>query len=333
MNRIGLILPYYGQLPDYFELWLKTAGYNEDLVDYLLFTDQDMSHYIVPKNVEVIDSQFKDVVEKVKTLLNFRFVLDKPYKLCDYRPLYGLIFDKYLKDYEFWGHCDPDMIWGRVSHFITNEILDNYDRIYRSGHLCIYRNIPSINNAIFIDDQEYKLMKKKFGITYRDIYKHKYCAHFDEGEYMPTIMSGNGISARFYASFDFADIFTNKKEFYAINPLTDKQVHFTYFTWTDGILFGIDPNGSKKEFDYIHVQKRKMIKKDKEYQDILIYPNGFMNIPTTILKEDKEKWDQPDPQWELRYQKYWKQLRYKHIIEGAVFIRIKNKLFGNRGKK
>jgi hypothetical protein len=33
-----------------------------------------------------------------------------PYKICDWKPFYGHIFREYLVAYDFWGHCDMDII-------------------------------------------------------------------------------------------------------------------------------------------------------------------------------------------------------------------------------
>ena len=45
--------------------------------------------------------------------------VNSPYKLCDYKPVYGLIFDEDLQDYDFWGHCDVDLIFGDIRKFIN----------------------------------------------------------------------------------------------------------------------------------------------------------------------------------------------------------------------
>lgn len=91
MNRIALIIPYFGTLPNYFSLWLKTAAYNKNF-DFLLFTDCNLAEYGVPYNVKCIQMTFDEVKQRVGNILNFKFVLHNPYKLCDYKPLYGLIF-------------------------------------------------------------------------------------------------------------------------------------------------------------------------------------------------------------------------------------------------
>ena len=81
--------------------------------------------------------------------------LSKPYKLCDYKPAYGFLFSEYLIGYKHWGHCDIDTILGDLDHYLTDEILDNYDKIFCLGHLILYKNTPDINN-VFMTDSHYK---------------------------------------------------------------------------------------------------------------------------------------------------------------------------------
>jgi hypothetical protein len=82
------------------------------------------------------------------------------YKLCDLKPAYGLIFEEYLKHYDFWGHCDLDIIWGRISHFISDDILDNFDVIttvesHTAGHFTLYKN-NGITIDLFRQTDDYK---------------------------------------------------------------------------------------------------------------------------------------------------------------------------------
>lgn len=147
-NKVAIIVPYFGRLTDYFELWLYSAGYNKEF-DWLLFTDdKSANQYKCPANIKIFFLKFDDIRDRVSTILNYEFVLHKPYKLCDYKPLYGQIFKQYIEDYTFWGHCDLDIIWGNLGKYITDDILEKHDRIYRSGHLCLYRNSEQMNNIV-----------------------------------------------------------------------------------------------------------------------------------------------------------------------------------------
>ena len=162
-HKVALILPYFGILPNYFPLWLKSAGVNRDFT-FMLFTDADLSGYNVPDNVKVIPMTLDGVKKLIAPHLDFEFSLETPYKLCDYKPLYGLIFQDWLKGYDFWGHVDPDIIWGKLDSFITDDLLDKYGRLYRRGHFTLYRNTPGVNS--------FALHKLPYwNISYRDIYR------------------------------------------------------------------------------------------------------------------------------------------------------------------
>ena len=172
-HSVALIMPYYGKFPNYFPLWLKTAGCNKKF-DFFVFTDIDCSCYEIPENIHVVSMTFEEIRLRANKHLDFECVLDIPYKLCDYKPLYGLIFQDYLQDYEFWGHVDPDVIWGDMSKFITPEILDKYDKIYKHGHLTIYRNTDKART--------FALNKLPCTIvSYRDFYRTNRACYYDEG--------------------------------------------------------------------------------------------------------------------------------------------------------
>ena len=50
--------------------------------------------------------------------------IQKPYKLCDFKPAYGKIFEDYLEAYDFWVHCDLDIRWGDIRKFIPEKVLE-----------------------------------------------------------------------------------------------------------------------------------------------------------------------------------------------------------------
>ena len=134
MNKhsVALILSYYGKFPNYFPLWLKSAGANPSFT-FMIFTDNDMSSYNIPSNVHVHSMTLEEIRARAARHLDFEPVLNVPYKLCDYKPMYGLIFEDYLCGYDFWGHVDPDIIWGDLGHFITDYLLSKYTRLFRRG--------------------------------------------------------------------------------------------------------------------------------------------------------------------------------------------------------
>lgn len=314
MNRVALVIPYFGKFPEYFPLWLKSASCN-DKIDFLIFTDDKISEYSVPKNVKVIDITFEEIKYRISNYLDFKFILNQPYKLCDYRPIYGLIFQDYLKNYQFWGYCDLDVIWGNLDNYITDELLDNYDRLYRRGHLCIYRNVDKINKAAIT-------MPEKGRISYRDVYKHKYGAHYDEGRLIETLITQVG--GMQWEEDNFADISYFHREFVLMKH--DKICEsVSAFRWNEGRLLGIGINGNlnlEKEYSYIHLQKRKMKYRSDLSNDFLITPEEF--LPYSANWRDMAPiWQKSDSNFEsrARYDNFRNQL--KNIREGALIFRIK----------
>ena len=171
-HSVALILPYFGKFPNYFPLWLKSAGANPSFT-FMIFTDEDMSGYSIPQNVKVHAMSLREIKERAAKYLDFEPVLETPYKLCDYKPLYGLIFEDYLEGFDFWGHVDPDVIWGDMRHFLTDELFDKYDRILRWGVIELYRNTDNIRTFALHE-------LPGWNISYRDIFNTQLSMHFDE---------------------------------------------------------------------------------------------------------------------------------------------------------
>lgn len=143
-NRVCIIVPHFGRFQNYFQLFLKTCSYNPNF-NWLIITD-DGTSFDYPSNVMCIQKDFKQFKEEISSKFNFPISLDRPYKLCDYRPLYGYMFAEYLEGFTHWGHCDTDVIMGNLGKFINDDLLDSYDKIFRLGHLSIYRNTSEINS-------------------------------------------------------------------------------------------------------------------------------------------------------------------------------------------
>lgn len=318
MNQIALVIPYFGKLPNYFALWLKTAGYNSG-IDYILFTDENLQNFAIPENVKCFHMTFDEVRKRVANILNFNFVLHSPYKLCDYKPLYGIIFTDYLKEYTFWGHCDPDVIWGNLSEYITEDILKNYDRIYQRGHLCIYRNTNFINTAAI-----QKL--ETSSVYYKDVYSHRYIAHYDEGTLLRSLIEKQG--GRQWNEDDFADISYFHKQFILVKQEKLCEA-VAAFHWKDGEITGLGIDGDldkAHKYSYVHLQKRKMnFQTERLGDDFLITPDGFIPY-TPDWKNFAAKWLQDDPKFEKQAIKNNRKNQIKNVREGALIFRWKHLL-------
>ena len=151
MNRIAIILPYFGKLPDYFGLFLNSCKENPT-IDWYLFTD-DRRTYAFPSNVYVEYMSFSDLKSFFQEKFDFDICLNTPYKLCDYKPAYGYIFSDLIKDYDFWGYCDLDLLWGNIRKFLPDGEIIKYDKVGHLGHLALYQNAQEVN-TIFMAEIE-----------------------------------------------------------------------------------------------------------------------------------------------------------------------------------
>jgi hypothetical protein len=105
-------------------------------------------------------------MQEIKTLasekLGFSVKIEFPYKFCDFKPAYGLIFSEFTKGFDFWAQSDLDVIYGDIRNFITDDLLNEYDFIsvrhdYTTGCFALYRNNPLMNN-IFKRSKDYKMV-------------------------------------------------------------------------------------------------------------------------------------------------------------------------------
>ena len=194
-NKVCLVLPFFtggGKMPSYANLFFETVARNLE-IDMLLLSDCGW-YEAKSENVTYVSCTLDDVRERMQSLFNFKITLDTPYKLCDYRPFYGLCFADYLKGYDFWGNCDMDMAFGDIGHFLTDEFLDAYDKVYQHGHLTLYRNSDAVNRECMND----------YGMDYRHVLTTPISCVFDELEGVQRKFDHDGF--RTYKGFDFLDI-------------------------------------------------------------------------------------------------------------------------------
>lgn len=277
-KKIGFICPYFGKFSKgQFEKWLLSCKYNS-AYDWLVYTD-DTSPYNYPPNVHVTYIQFSELREKIQNIFKFKICLDNAYKLCDYKPVYGHIFEDDLKQYEFWGYCDiSDCIFGNISYYLNDEILNKYDKINYLGHMTLYRNY-------FENNRRYQKINK-LGRSLNSIFATKENMAFDESQEY-------GINK----IFEIENILcTRIDDMYAdISPLryafqlikSDNNYNFykckkypMVFEWNKGHLKQLTLISEKitvKEVGYVHFQKRKMIDEVVNNEHYYIVPWGFIN--------------------------------------------------------
>ena len=157
MLPLCLVAFHFGPWPPWLRVFLETCRWNPT-VDWLLVTDQ-AEPPDVPPNVRVRPTTLAAVNARARDVLGREVRATTPYKLCDLRPAFGLVFADELAPYAFWGHTDLDVVYGDLRAFLTADVLEEHDVVagraeYLAGHFTLYRNQPS-TNRLFTHSADY----------------------------------------------------------------------------------------------------------------------------------------------------------------------------------
>lgn len=297
MTKIGIVIPYYGKFPNYFELFLKSCEKNPT-IDWLIFTDI-AEEYSYPNNVHRVQMTFEKLRKLFQSKFDFEIALDTPYKLCDYKVMTGYLFSDYLIGYDYWGYSDIDMLFGDIRKFLPDEIITQYDKVGHLGHLTLYRNTKEINTLF---------MKIIYGRErYKEVLSSKDCFSFDEWFQINIndIFVNQGKTIWFCN--DFFDVEAYEENFRRItlqveyDHLGDRkwvmEKQATFASWEDGRVYQWRREHSrwiKKEYMYVHFQKRKMeVCIDPWATDkFLCVPNQFVpyadEIPVEYVRRSRK---------------------------------------------
>lgn len=288
MYSIAYVVPYFGKFPNGFQFWLMSCGCNPT-IDWLIFTDDHMD-YNYPPNVKVQYWTFEQMKRRVQKIFNFPISLERPYKLCDYKPAYGEIFSDELKGYDFWGDCDVDLVWGNIRKFYTDELLSKYEKIGFNGHSMLFKNTPEVC-ARFRTCLDGKL-------NYKEVYSTDKGYAFDEPG-MDVIYEGLGIPV--YKGIDFANLLKYDYGFYLDwQSEEDREKNEAQiFTWKNGVItryYLYQGKIATKEYMYLHYWCRPTTFKIKEYnpeKQYLIYPDTttdkYYEITPDLIKKKSKR--------------------------------------------
>ena len=141
-TKIAIIIPYFGKFPGWIDLYLFSCSKNS-FIDFWFFTDCDIPHKVY-KNTFFKKITFKEYCEQVSHALGITFAPENPYKLCDLKVFYGIIHENLLKEYDFWGFGDLDLMYGDLSLIINENKLGKYELITThadriAGHFTIIK--------------------------------------------------------------------------------------------------------------------------------------------------------------------------------------------------
>lgn len=269
MNTIVIIFPYFGNLPVQYEMWRASAIRNPT-IDFMFFTDTNVEP---AENIIVHKMQFCNFQQIVQNAFDFPIVLDRPYKLCDYKQAYGFILQNFIKEYDFWGFGDLDLVYGDIRAFLTERILE-HKFLLGWGHFSLIRNDEDANTYFMKQVPSYQNYKDAFTtseITFFDEYGYKGCSD-KWRECRPKDC---------WLEWPFDNI-SKPKQSYHFCSLTRgwRNVVFEHIGNKLYMLRFMGWEIQKKESLYAHFQFRnKMKNKIKNYNHFLITPDAIIDFP------------------------------------------------------
>ena len=144
-----MAIPYYGPLPKWLPLFLKSAASNAQ-VHFFLITDEKVSQPL-PPNVTHVPLSLAQIEERVRKTLSPHFRFSCGYKLCDVKTYYGIVFEDLFRDSDFWGYCDIDLVFGDLSPVVNETRLNQFDFFCADagpvvGTFCLFRNNERMNS-------------------------------------------------------------------------------------------------------------------------------------------------------------------------------------------
>lgn len=178
MKSICMLIPYFGQFPKWFDLYLYSCSKVKD-IDFYFFTDCKTPLKIY-SNTKFIKMSYYDYCSLVSKKLNVDFYPTSPYSLCNIRPFMSIIHSDIVKNYKFWGYSDVDLVYGDMSYILNPSFLTKYDLITThsdrvAGHFTVIKRQGKYDKiALKIKNWKEKILLKKAGFDEDDFSKIVY---------------------------------------------------------------------------------------------------------------------------------------------------------------
>lgn len=266
-KKCAFILPYFGTFKNYFQLFLNSFSKNSDY-DLLIFTD-NTEKYNYPENVKIFPYSLAEFKKNATLKFEFDVTIDAPYKLCDYKPSYGFLFEDYITDYPYWGYCDCDLIFGNLNKILSPILKKDYDKIFAAGHMTIYKNTHDNNRRFMKPLNGQKLYRKAYSTNSIFVFDEDYiCSMNPNNDNVHSIFLNDGAKV-FTTDLSMNPIPSSalfKRAYYSETARTferEEKAALARYFWNNGNVVAAEYNSEKDRVDYteylyIHLQLRKM---------------------------------------------------------------------------
>lgn len=148
-KSIVIIILWFGDYPWYFRYFLDSCKFNPSIT-FIIVGDNDKIHE-KPDNVLTYYCSLDELNRRISLKFGIKSNVSTPYKVCDFKPTYGFLFQSEIQAFDFWGYGDLDVIYGDIRSFLSYEVLSTHQVFsfrpeYLSGALTIFKNNNKLNN-------------------------------------------------------------------------------------------------------------------------------------------------------------------------------------------
>ncbi len=220
--RLALLIPFAAKhnVP-YWGMFCRGAAGAAGIADFIIVHNGVLEHAVCAENVilinlqsnqnlgkrllRVLDHKNETVIERnsleelMTTLLDLR-----PYALVEFKPALGYIFQDLLEGYSHWGYTDLDIVFGDLSHWITEDELLNYDivtysygdqrRLYLRGQFTFHKNNDKVNK-IWRDCRYLRDLDERFDGIVKS--KGHFRVESAEGCYSAAVLDRNDVRVKY----------------------------------------------------------------------------------------------------------------------------------------
>ena len=259
MKSIVVIIDYFGSWPEWFPLFLASCKRNST-INWLIHSDNPDDLFNI-ENVAFRYISREDYLIFISEKLNINFQPQDNYKICDLKPAYGFLYESEIRDYDFFGYGDIDVIYGNIRKFYTEEILTN--NIVSTCSWCISGHFGLIRNTDWLRRSFMRYPK------WKKILEIPSCQRFDEDLYIRVFLYPfypRVLKNVFFRLYDFLNPQTRKyrEKLYLVEQFTTPLVPFkwrgdiespTVWFWKKGSIF--NESEGDIEFIYLHFMNFK----------------------------------------------------------------------------
>lgn len=188
-KQLMMITTYFGEeWPESMNIFLLSLYQNHD-ISWTIITDLSTNTLIYPaediSNLHIVQSNMENIREKASKIVGFDTKLTRPYKLCDYKPLYGVLFNEYITDYQYWGYGDLDNIVGGImdtfnkhtkNTVLNSDIIITDNDMWANGPFSIIKNNNYMNKIY----EKYDGASNANRVSFKELLTNQEYMKFDE---------------------------------------------------------------------------------------------------------------------------------------------------------